>query len=193
MEKVVERKNSWRTTSIIVGVLILAAYSVIGSGNPDARVIGMLLEAFSGLAVIAIGVLMFQVLSMFDKKLSFWYMVLRLIEGGLLVVTGLLFLSQNTTLFNIYSGIHASHGYIFAAAALIFNYLLYKTKLVPRWLSVFGIVATTLLLVDNVLEATGMVSESMILKLPVFLSEIVLALWLIFKGFDQSALDGFQA
>ena len=183
-----EKTNEHRKTAVIVGVLMLVAYSVIGSGNPEAKVLGMLLEAISGFAVIAIAVLMFPILKPYNKKASFWYVFLRIIEGGLLVVTGILFLSNNTSLLEIYDGIHAMHGYIFGIAALIFNYLLYQSKLIPRWLSVFGVIATSLLIIVNLLEVTGIVSELMILKFPIFLNEIVLAIWLIAKGFNPSAI-----
>jgi len=185
----IEKTNTNRKTAVIVGVLMLVAYSVIGSGNPEAKILGMLLEAISGLAVIAIAVLMFPILKPYNKKASFWYIVLRIIEGGLLVVTGVLFLSQNTSLLEIYDGIHAAHGYIFGIAALIFYYLLYQSKLIPRWLSVFGLIATILLILVNLLEVTGIVSELMILKFPIFLNEIILAIWLIAKGFTPSAFD----
>jgi len=187
MEKDMARKNLQRKTAVIVGVLMLVAYSVIGSGNPEAKMMGMLLEAISGIAVIAIALLMFPILKPFNKKASFWYFALRIIEGGLLVVTGILFLSNNPLLLGVYDGIHVAHGYIFGIAALIFNFLLYKSKLVPRWLSVFGVIATLLLLLVNLLEVTGIVSELMILKFPIFLNEIVLAIWLIAKGFNRSA------
>ena len=187
MEKDMARKNLQRKTAVIVGVLMLVAYSVIGSGNPEAKMMGMLLEAISGIAVIAIALLMFPVLKPYNKKASFWYFALRIIEGGLLVVTGILFLSNNPLLLGVYDGIHVAHGYIFGIAALIFNFLLYKSKLVPRWLSVFGVIATLLLLLVNLLEVTGIVSELMILKFPIFLNEIVLAIWLIAKGFNRSA------
>ena len=183
-----EKTNKHRKTAVIVGVLMLVAYSVIGSGNPEAKVLGMLLEAISGFAVIAIAVLMFPILKPYNKKASFWYVFLRIIEGGLLVITGILFLSNNTSLLEIYDGIHAMHGYIFGIAALIFNYLLYQSKLIPRWLSVFGVIATSLLIIVNLLEVTGIVSELMILKFPIFLNEIVLAIWLIAKGFNPSTI-----
>jgi hypothetical protein len=176
-----------RKTAVFAGVLMLVAYSVIGSGNPEAKVLGMLLEVISGIAVIGIALLVFPVLKRYNKQASFWYFLLRIIEGGLLVVTGILFLSDNPLLLGIYDGIHVAHGYIFGIAALIFNFLLYQSKLVPRWLSVFGVIATLLLLAVNLLEVTGIVSELMILKFPIFLNEIVLAIWLIAKGFNPSA------
>ena len=177
-----------RKTAIIVGVLILLAYSVIGSGNPEAKMLGMFLEVISGLAVIAIAVLMFPLFQPFNEKASFWYIVSRCIEGGLLVVTGILFLSRNARVLEFHTGIHAGHGYIFAIAALIFYYLLYQSQLVPRWISVWGVIAAILLIIVNLLEVTGVISELMILKLPIILDELVLAIWLIVKGFNPSAI-----
>ena len=172
-----------------MGVLILVAYSVIGSGNPETKTLGMVLEVISGLAVITIAVLMFPLLKPYNKNLSFWYIVSRIIEGGLLVVTGFLFLSHNTSLLNIYYGIHVGHGYIFAIAALIFYYLLYQSKLIPRWISGWGVIAAILLILVNLLEVTGIIPELIILKLPIVLNELVLAILLLVKGFNPSAIN----
>ena len=62
-----------RKTAIIVGVLILLAYSLLGSDSPDAKVLGMFLEVISGLAVIGIAVLMYPLFKPYNKKASFWY------------------------------------------------------------------------------------------------------------------------
>jgi len=181
--------NTYRKTSIIVGVLILVAYSVVGSGNPEAKILGMVLEVISGLAVITIAVLMYPLFKPYNKKASFWYIVLRSIEGGLFIVTGILFLSHNTRLLEIHSGIHAAHAYIFAIAALIFYYLLYQSKLIPRWLSAWGGIAAILLILVLLLEETGIISGMMILKLPIVLNELVLGIWLMVKGFNPSAIN----
>jgi len=180
--------NTHRRTAIIVGVLILVAYSVIGSGNPEAKVLGMVLEVISGFAVITTAVLMFPLFKPYNKQGSFWYIISKIIEGGLLVVTGFLFLSYNTRLLELHTGIHAVHGYIFAIAALIFYYLSYQSKIIPRWISVWGGIAGILLILVNLLEVAGIISGLMILKLPIMLNEIVLAVWLIVKGFNQDAI-----
>ena len=185
--------NTHRKTAIMVGILILVAYSVLGSGNPEAKILGMGLEVISGLAVITIAVLMFPLFKPYNKNASYLYIVLRSIEGGLLIVTGILFLSYNPLLLELHSGIHAAHGYIFAIAALTFYHLLYQSILIPRWLSVWGFIAAILLILVNLLEVTGIVSELMILKFPIFLNEIVLAIWLIVKGFNPSAFDSVSA
>ena len=180
--------NTHRRTAIIVGVLILVAYSVLVSGNPEAKTLGMVAEVISGLAVITIAVLMFPLFKPYDQRASFWYIVSRCIEGGLLVVTGILFLSHDTRLLEIHKGIHAVHGHIFAIAALIFYYLLYQSKLIPRWISVWGVIAAILLILANLLEVTGIASRLMILYLPIILNELFLAIWLIVKGFNPSAI-----
>ena len=50
-----------------------------------------------------------------------------------------------------------------------------------------------MLILVNLLEVTGIISELMILKLPIVLNELVLAIWLIVKGFNPSALDSLNA
>lgn len=182
-----------RKTAIIVGVLILVAYSLLGSGNPNAKVIGMFLEVISGLAVIGIAVLMYPLFKPYNKKVSFWYIVFRDIEGGLMIIAGILFLSQSTLLLEIRDGIYVGHAYIFAVAALIFYYLLCLSNLVPRWISVWGVIASILLILVNLLEVMGIIPGMMILYLPIILNELVLAIWLIVKGFNPSAITSGSA
>jgi len=62
-----EKTTSDRKTAIIVGILILLAYSLLGSDNPDAKVLGMFLEVISGLAVIGIAVLMYPLFKPYNK------------------------------------------------------------------------------------------------------------------------------
>ncbi len=188
-----EKMNSNRKTAIIVGVLILLAYSLLGSDNPDAKILGMFLEAISGLAVIVIAILMFPLFRPYNKKVSFWYIGFRSIEGGLMIVAGILFLSHSALLLEIRDGIYVGHAYIFAVAALIFYYLLYQSKLIPRWISVWGVVAAILLILVNLLEVTGIVSAQMILYLPIILNEVVLAIWLMVKGFNPTAIASGSA
>ena len=185
--------STHRKTAIIVGVLILVAYSVLGSGNPEAKILGMLLEVISGLAVISIAVLMYPLFKPYNKKASFWYIVFRSIEGGLMIIAGILFLSHNPLLLEIRDGIYVGHAYIFAVAALIFYYLLYQSNLVPRWISVWGVIAAILLILVNLLEVMGIIPASMILYLPIILNEIVLAIWLMVKGFNPSAIASGSA
>ena len=178
-----------RKKAIIVGVLILLAYSMLGSGNPDAKVLGMFLEVISGAAVIGISIIMFPFFKPFNNKISLVYIIFRIMEDSLMIITGILFLSNNIQFLEIRDGIWTGHAYVFIAGAFVFYYLLYLSKLIPTWLSGWGIIATVLLLIANLLELANVIPSIMILYLPTIACEVILAIWLIVKGFNQSAID----
>lgn len=177
-----------RTTAIAVGILILVAYSILGTNNPSAKALGMFLEVISGHAVIGIALLMFPLLKPYGKKLALSYLALKSVEGVLMVIAGVFFFIHTPWLLEIRDTIYLVHGYIFAIPALIFYYLLYESKLIPGWLSVWGVVAAILLILVNILEVTGVISQLEILYLPIVLNEVVLAIWLIVKGFNPSTV-----
>ena len=173
-----------RKNATIAGVLILVAYSMLGSGNPDQKVMGMLLEAISGAAVIGISLIMYPLFKPHNEQVSRWYLVFRVIEGLLMVITGALFLSSSTQLLSIRDLIWTGHSFVFIAGAFTFNYLLYVSRIIPKWLSVYGIIATILLTIGNILELTHLTGAIMILYLPIISNEVILAGWLIVKGFS---------
>jgi len=67
-----------------------------------------------------------------------------------------------------------------------------KSKLVPRFISILGLTASTLILVAAVFELFGVILQlsawGAILALPVFAYEMTLAVWLITKGFNASPI-----
>jgi hypothetical protein len=81
--------------------------------------------------------------------------------------------------------------FAFSIGALMYYYIFYQTKLVPRWLSVWGLIGITLGIVNGLFDIFGGIDEifSMLLDLPIFVNEMVLAVWLIVKGFNTSKLE----
>ncbi len=176
-----------RRTAIIVGVLILAAYSVLVSLFTESLTLIVLFELLSGAAVIAIAVLMFPLFKPWNKRITLWYLAAKVIEGGLMVIAGLLLLSSNSSLLGIRDLIHVSHAYFFILASMLFYYLLYQSKLIPRFISVWGVIALISLLAGNLLEIAGNTHPMIKLFYPlIMLNEILLAIWLIVKGFNPS-------
>jgi hypothetical protein len=72
--------------------------------------------------------------------------------------------------------------------ALVLYVLLYQSRLVPRFISVWGLIAAVSILAWNLLEMVGLhISVGMVFALPIILNEIFLGFWLILRGFDTPA------
>jgi hypothetical protein len=73
----------------------------------------------------------------------------------------------------------------------MYYYIFYRTKLIPKWLSGWGLVAVSMGIVASMLvmfQVVGSMSTvQVVLNLPIAVQEMVLAVWLIVKGFNSSA------
>jgi Domain of unknown function (DUF4386) len=180
--------------------------------NETRLVVGALFVLMMGLALAMVPVMMFPILRKHNEALALGYVVFR---GGLEAVTYLAIATSWLLLVPL-SQIYAQAGaldasnvqalgtllleakeigsiltIVFCLGALIFNYLLYQTKLVPRWLSGWGLIAIVPYLAAGLLAMFGIINALSpiyaILNLPLALQEMVLAVWLIVKGFNSSA------
>ncbi len=80
----------------------------------------------------------------------------------------------------------------FSLGSLMFYYMLYKSKLVPRWLSGWSLIGAVLFFVSAFLPLFGDSPGSttyLLLNAPGGVGEMVFAVWLIAKGFNQSAIN----
>jgi hypothetical protein len=85
----------------------------------------------------------------------------------------------------------------FSIGALLYYVIFYRTKLVPRWISVWGLVAAILTMVACALATVGLIpvmgTEQAVLALPMLPQELVFAAWLIAKGFNPSVIASKSA
>jgi hypothetical protein len=84
----------------------------------------------------------------------------------------------------------------FGISTLFFYYLLYRSRLVPRWLSVWGLIGAPLYIAAGfIIFFVDDPSQNILtpLYLPIAVNEMVLALWLIIKGFNKSAIASLSA
>lgn len=72
---------------------------------------------------------------------------------------------------------------VFSIGAGIFSWLLFQTRLVPRWISLWGLVGAVLYGVVPWLAFFSV--DWGILMAPLALQEMVLAVWLIARGFNS--------
>jgi hypothetical protein len=181
--------------------------------NKTRVIIGMLVEVLlNDVPVVGIGVMLFPILKKYGEGIALWYAGMRVIEAVTLIVGTISALSL-ITLSKDYiaagavdvSIIQASGtlalavhywaadvmlSVIFIVGALILYSILYKSKLVPRLVSVWGLISTASLIAANVLGAdlTQGFQPAAILYFPIMTSEALLAIWLIVKGFNPSAI-----
>jgi hypothetical protein len=74
---------------------------------------------------------------------------------------------------------------VFSLGALMIYWVFYVSKLIPRWLSIWGLIGGILYFVAPI---AGLFDIDLgFLMLPLALQEMVLALWLIIKGFNPDA------
>jgi hypothetical protein len=75
----------------------------------------------------------------------------------------------------------------------MFYTILYQTKLIPRWLSLWGLSGTIFTILASLLVMFHMIdiitSIYIVLNLPLILLEILLAIWFIAKGFDKNVMN----
>ena len=208
-------------TSILGGGLIEAVldapeYLMDVSANETQVIIGVLLELVNGIAVVGIAVFMFPLFKKYSEALALGYVAFRIIEAVIAVaavVSALTLLALSQEFVKAGAGdasyfqtlgtsllaarafwISTMLGIFFSLGALLFYYLLYQSKLLPRFISVWGLIGVALILTWNLLEMFGIsVSAGMILALPIILNEIFLGIWLIAKGFNSSAIASESA
>jgi len=173
-----------RKIATIVGVLILLAYSVLASSVTDLKWVVTFFEVIIGLAVIGIAVLMFPFFK--SHGLRFGYISLKSVEGLIMIIAGFFFLGGSV--FGLRDPMYSVHTYIFIVSAFIFYVLLYKTRIVPRFISVWGMIAVVLLLVSQLWELSGSIPMvvSVIGLAPMVLNEFYLAIHLMVKGFKAN-------
>lgn len=80
----------------------------------------------------------------------------------------------------------------FSLGALMYYCIFYQSKLIPRWLSSWGFLGAALWLATALLSMFGQIgpfsTAKVLLAIPIAMNEMVLALWLIIKGFNPSAI-----
>ena len=75
----------------------------------------------------------------------------------------------------------------FSLGALMFYVLFYQTRLIPRWLSLWGVIGAVLYHIAGWTDLFGV--DMGVLIFPLAVQEMVMALWLIVKGFDKTATE----
>ena len=179
------------------------------AANEGQVIIGMFVEVIWALAVVFIPVTLFSILKKHNETLALGFLGLRFIEAISTIIHSILLLSL-LTLSREYvaAGLpDAAHfqtsgslflaarewtfmigsGLVWSLSALVLNYLLYRSNLIPRWLSVWGLAGGALSLATYLVQFFG-IDPTEWLFLPIGVQEMVFAVWLIVKGLQPSGV-----
>jgi len=194
----------------LVAPVDLARLAANGSGV----VMTALIEFVWALTGAGIAIGLYPVIKKFNPALALGSVAGRLVEGvfvvvGALGLLALLTVSQEAVAAGsagLASAVTASnlvlavrewvHGFValipFGVGAFMYYVVLYRSRLVPRWLSGWGLVAIVMLMISTLYagftQEFGFSTVNTVLNIPIGLQEMALAIWLIAKGFDRTAL-----
>jgi hypothetical protein len=159
----------------------------------------------AGLALALVPVVFWPIGKRYNETLAVGYVVFRgAIETIFYIVTALgwlllIALSKEADAGPLASFVRTTETVIwdqviaipFVLGALMFYVVLYESRLVPRWLSIWGLVGAALYIVAP-LGSMFEVSLGFFMA-PLALQEMVMAVWLIAKGFNPSSIAAESA
>ena len=192
-----------------------AAYLGSIAANPSQIVVAALFVLLMGLALALVPIMLFPLLRKYNEVLAIGYIVFRgalettlyigmTVSWLVLIVLsqeyvkagtspapyfqtlGTLLLAGNETLSTVLI-------IVFSLNALMLYTIFYQAQLIPRWISIWGFIAILLHLTTAFLLLFGSVESSDMSTLLVFnflilVQEMVMAVWLIVKGFNPAAI-----
>ena len=189
-------------TAVLVGLCFLAATFTFAIGNAlirsyfssatahNALIVGVFLLGCCGLAVAANGAAMRRILTPYTPIRSRAYFVLRMTECLTLVAVGVYFLTSHAQWNAYVLAVYAVSG----AAGLVLSSALLTSRIVPRNLSMLGLIGYPVFLVGSILAMFNLIDVThgagMLALVPGGLFELVLPIWLFTKGFTSHQIEG---
>ncbi len=199
-------------TLAIYGPVKSADY-ILGAGPDTLATVGGILEIIVALTGIGTAVVLFSVLKKQNEILALGLVAARILESATIFL-GVAFLLSIVTLRQTGAGADAlatSHvlvvlydrifllgqSFMPAICDLLLGTLLYQSRLVPRALSLIGIIGGPILLLGYFAVMFGLLEQHSALAgisaIPVALFEFSLGLWLIIRGFNPVAIATLES
>ena len=185
---------------------------IASAGNSTGVLWAAVLELIVAIAIVGTGVVLFPVVKRENESVALGFVTARLFETGIIVVgiisvLSIVTLRQETavagadpvSLVNTGRSLVAIHDWTFLIGqtllpginALLLGSLMYRSGLVPRVIPLLGLIGAPLMISSALGQVVGINTEysvwSAIALVPIFLWELTLGLWLVFKGFKPSA------
>jgi hypothetical protein len=196
--------------------LTAADYLTGVEAGANRMLVGMALLLVAALSSAAIAVVMYPVMKRWSNGLALASVIFRAMEG-VLYILAVVFLMSLLSLSHEFASSsgpdraalqvigdtlrgareHAGLMGVFCFCVGAFSYyvLFFQSRLIPRWLSGFGIVAILMMFSACLLAllSDSPITGYVFLLFPILVQEMVMAVWLIVKGFDTSTLSPVAA
>jgi hypothetical protein len=199
--------------AILVGPALDNPTYVTSAGADQQVAFGLVLELVNVISCFGCAIALFSVVALALKKLAVGYLATRLFEAatitiGVVSLLAVIALRQQgaasgdaEALVPVASGLVAIRTAAMTIGpnmagfnALMLGTALYRARLVPRWLPALGIVGAPILIGYVVLSILGVhlagTPFQAVAVFPFFTWELVLGLWLTFKGFNEHSRLG---
>jgi hypothetical protein len=192
-----------------------AAYLSSIAVDPNQIVIAALFVLLMGLALALVPIMLFPLLRKFNEVLAMGYVVFRgaletalyigLTVSWLVLIVlsqeyvqagapaGSYFKTLGTLLLAGHETLNTLLIIVFSLNALMLYTVFYQSRLIPRWISIWGFIAILLHLITAFLLLFGLVESSdtstlLAFNFLILIQEMVMAVWLIVKGFNPTAM-----
>lgn len=196
--------------AILVDPVLTDPAYVSGPGADTQLALGAVFELVNVLACFGTAVAVFSIVKREHEGLALGFVATRLFEAGVLAV-GVVSVLSLVTLHQAASSspdptVYDPVGQAMAAVrhwsivigpgmasfnALMFGTLLFRSRLVPRAIPALGLVGAPIFItfiIGTILGVTGPGTPFQAIAVaPFFIWELVVGLWMTFKGFDRSA------
>jgi hypothetical protein len=186
-------------------------YLINFAANENQIITGAFLDLVGAGAFVSLAIVIYPLLKKYHENIAIGYIVARCFEAVPFIIANLSLLSL-LALSREYMGMASQDAAAFvpvwiglrsvydmaqllgprilaSLAAVPFYALLYQTRLLPRWIPVWGLVGAPLYFASGMLAMFGWADPSstvsILLFIPAALLEMVLAVWLIVKGFNE--------
>ena len=196
--------------AILAGPALNDPAYVLGAGADQQVALGAVFELVNVFGLIGCGIAFFPVIRRVHEGLAIGYLATRLFEGAIITmsVVGLLSIvtlrqqvaagADGEALAPVAAALVAVRNWAIALGAnmapfnaLMLGTALYRARLVPRWMPALGIVGAPLLISFVIGLILGVAHPGtlfhLVAVLPFFIWELVLGLWLTFKGFNEAS------
>ncbi|WP_271406823.1 DUF4386 domain-containing protein [Tenacibaculum soleae] len=204
-------------TGLIAGIFSIAPsidatnYLTEASANSNQVITALIFQFIMSLIYLCIPIILYPIIKQYSQSLFVGFLSFRIISVTLsiiatILILAILFLSDNYTkgisrnileIRTLADTLKSSRDYINHIFMILMlctgNILLYilfiKSKLLPKWISYWGIIGAALSIIASVLVLFNILDiitvEYIILNTPTAILDLILGVWLVIKGFNK--------